>query len=93
MIADRPDWNVDAACQVAHAVSTNRVAVEFDFYTAIDDLKKNDTAGSDMMGTIAFNSACFYRYLVVDIGDLVKNLGGDKEASEQAKRTVGYWVR
>lgn len=93
MIADRPDWNVDAACQVAHAVSTNRVAVEFDFYTAIDDLKKNDTAGSDMMGTIAFNSACFYRYLVVDIGDLVKNLGGDKEAIEQAKRTVEGFVR
>lgn len=93
MIADRPDWNMDAACQVAHAISTNRVAVEFDFYTAIDDLKKNDTAGSDMMGTIAFNSACFYRYLVVDIGDLVKNLGGEDQAIEQAKRTVAAFVR
>jgi CRISPR system Cascade subunit CasC len=93
MIADRPDWNIDAACQVAHAVSTNRVAVEFDFYTAIDDLKKNDTAGSDMMGTIPFNSACFYRYLVVDIGDLVKNLGGDDQAVAQAKRTIESFVR
>ncbi len=93
MIADRPDWNVDAACQVAHAISTNRVAVEFDFYTAIDDLKKNDTAGSDMMGTVAFNSACFYRYLVVDIGELVRNLGGDDAAIAQAKRTVEAFVR
>ncbi len=93
MIADNAEWNVDAACQVAHAISTNRVAVEFDFYTAIDDLKREDTAGSDMMGTVAFNSACFYRYMVVDIGDLVKNLGGDTAAEEQAKRTVSAFVR
>jgi CRISPR system Cascade subunit CasC len=93
MIANKPEWNVDAACQVAHAFSTNRVAVEFDFYTAIDDLKKDDTAGSDMMGTVAFNSACFYRYMVVDVGDLVKNLGGDKEAEAQARRTVSAFVR
>jgi CRISPR system Cascade subunit CasC len=93
MIADRPEWNVDAACQVAHAVSTNRVAIEFDFYTAIDDLKRDDTAGSDMMGTIPFTSACFYRYLVVDIRELVKNLGGDDQAIEQAKRTLESFVR
>jgi len=67
--------------------------MEFDFYTAIDDLKRNDTAGSDMMGTIAFNSACFYRYLVVDIDDLVKNLGADADAREQAKRTVEAFIR
>lgn len=93
MIADAPGWNVDAACQVAHAVSTHRVSMEFDFYTAIDDLKRDDTAGSDMMGTIPFNSACFYRYLVVDTGDLEKNLGGDAEARAQAKKTVAALVR
>lgn len=93
MIADAPSWNVDAACQVAHAISTNRVAVEFDFYTAIDDLKKDDTAGSDMMGTVPFNSACFYRYLVVDVDGLTKNLGGDDAAKEQAKRTIAAFIR
>lgn len=93
MIADAPEWNVEAACQVAHAVSTHRVSMEFDFYTAIDDLKKDDTAGSDMMGTIAFNSACFYRYLVVDTEALAKNLGGDAAAVDQAKRTVDALLR
>ncbi|MEX2717825.1 MAG: type I-E CRISPR-associated protein Cas7/Cse4/CasC [Candidatus Sigynarchaeota archaeon] len=29
--------NVDAAIQVAHAISTNEMAHEFDFYTAVDD--------------------------------------------------------
>ncbi len=77
MIADRADKNVEAACQVAHALSTNRVEVEFDFYTAVDDLKPEETAGADMLGTIEFNSACFYRYANVDIEQLVKNLLGD----------------
>ncbi|MBK8255669.1 MAG: type I-E CRISPR-associated protein Cas7/Cse4/CasC [Polyangiaceae bacterium] len=93
MIADAPGWNVEAACQVAHAISTHRVSMEFDFYTAIDDLKKQDTSGSGMMGTIPFNSACFYRYLVVDTGALEKNLGGDDAAREQAKRTVAALLR
>ena len=93
MIADEPKWNVDAACQVAHAVSTHRVSMEFDFYTAIDDLKKSDTAGSDMMGTISFNSACFYRYLVVDTEALTKNLGDDEPAKAQARDTLAALVR
>ena len=93
MIADEPKWNVDAACQVAHAVSTHRVSMEFDFYTAIDDLKKSDTAGSDMMGTISFNSACFYRYLVLDIDGLTKNLGDDEPAKLQARDTLAALVR
>src|SRR5437867_440316 len=47
MLADLPERNVDAAAQVAHAISTNRVSLEFDFYTAVDDLKPDDTAGAD----------------------------------------------
>jgi CRISPR system Cascade subunit CasC len=77
MIADKPDWNVDAACQVAQAISTNRVQMDFDFFTAVDDLKPRDTAGSDMMGTVQFNSSCFYRYAVLDIDSLRSNLDSD----------------
>jgi CRISPR system Cascade subunit CasC len=78
MIANLPDKNVEAACQVAHAISTNKVDVEFDFYTAVDDLKPDDTAGADMLGTVEFNSACFYRYANVDTTQLLTNLGGDE---------------
>lgn len=78
MLADKPDWNVDASCQVAQAISTNRVQMDFDFFTAVDDFKPKDTAGSDMMGTVAFNSSCFYRYAVLDVDALRANLdGGD----------------
>jgi CRISPR system Cascade subunit CasC len=79
MLADMPEKNQDAACQVAHAISTHAVEREFDFYTAVDDLKPEDTSGADMMGTIEFNSACFYRYAVVDWEKLVANLQNDTE--------------
>ena len=36
--AELPAQKVDAACQVAHAISTHRVSHELDFYTAVDDL-------------------------------------------------------
>jgi len=83
MLADMPEKNQHAACQVAHAISTHAVEREFDFYTAVDDLKPEDTAGADMMGTVEFNSACFYRYAVVDWEKLKGNLQGDSELSER----------
>lgn len=79
MLAVMPEKNQYAACQVAHAISTHAVEREFDFYTAVDDRKPEDTAGADMMGTIEFNSACFYRYAVVDWEKLVANLQNNRE--------------
>lgn len=86
MLADMPEKNQHAACQVAHAISTHAVEREFDFYTAVDDLKPEDTAGADMMGTVEFNSACFYRYAVVDWEKLVANLQNDKELANKGLR-------
>lgn len=92
MLADMPEKNQYAACQVAHSISTHTVEREFDFYTAVDQLKPDDTAGADMMGTIEFNSACFYRYAVVDWEKLVgnaengKNLHGDIELAKKGLR-------
>lgn len=79
MIANRPDANIVGACQVAHAISTNRVeSPEFDFFTAVDDLKPTGMAGAEMLGTIEYNSACFYRYASVDVDQLFVNLQGDE---------------
>jgi CRISPR system Cascade subunit CasC len=90
MLADLPDKNVHAASQVAHAISTNKISMEFDFYTAVDDLKPDDNQGSDMLGTVEFNSACFYRYANVDVEQLKKNLDGDVEL---ASKTIEAFIR
>ncbi|MFQ5436152.1 MAG: type I-E CRISPR-associated protein Cas7/Cse4/CasC, partial [Anaerolineae bacterium] len=93
MLAEQPELNIDAACQVAHAISTHRINMEMDFYTAVDDLQETDSdegAGAGMMGFTNFNSACFYRYVRLDWRQLVKNLGGD---TELARRTVEGFLR
>jgi CRISPR system Cascade subunit CasC len=90
MLAEKPELNIDAACQIAHALSTHRVNMEMDFYTAVDDLSTDEETGAGMMGVIGFNSACFYRYARIDWEQLVKNLGGDKAL---AKKTVEGFLR
>lgn len=90
MLAGMPAHNIDAATQVAQAISTNRVSMEFDFYTAVDDLNPAGATGAGMMGTIEFNSACFYRYMNVDLRQLTGNLGGD---AELARRAVEAFLR
>ena len=86
MLAVMPEKNQYAACQVAHAISTHAIEREFDFYTAVDDLKPEDTAGADMMGTVEFNSACYYRYAVVDWETLLTNLQGDVDLATKGLR-------
>lgn len=87
MLANVPAKNIDAASQVAHALSTHRVSPEFDYFTAVDDLKKpEEDAGAGMIGSVEFNSACYYRYSNVDVDQLVRNLGGDAELARRALR-------
>ena len=90
MLAEKPELNLEAACQVAHAISTHRVTMEMDFFTAVDDLNPEDTAGAGMMGFTGFDSACFYRYGRVDWKQLIKNLNGD---TDLARRTVEGFLR
>ena len=94
MLADVPEHNVEAACQVAHAISTHRVSPEFDYYTAVDDLRPEATQGADMIGTVAFNAACYYRYAALDVVQLSANLDGDVTLAHSAARAfIDSFVR
>lgn len=84
MVADIPKLNVDAAVQVAHALSTHETQLEFDYFTAVDDKNEKDETGAGMIGTIGFNSATLYRYATVGFAQLTDNLGGDTEAALDA---------
>lgn len=78
MVADATDLNVDAAVQVAHAISVHAVEEQFDYFTAVDDHKAGDEeedAGAGMIGTVEFNSSTLYRYATVDVVRLAENLG------------------
>lgn len=78
MLAADPEYNREAAAQVAHAITTHRVTVEDDYYTAVDDLKtKAEDAGAGFLGEASFGSGVFYLYLCVDRVLLLKNLDGN----------------
>lgn len=92
MVADNTDLNVDAACQVAHAISTHAAENEYDFFTAVDDEKSRaaeEDAGAGMLGTVEFSSATMYRYATVNLDMLVENLG----SSQAGLRALEVFVR
>lgn len=85
MLADAPRYNMEAAAQVAHAISVHRVAIEDDFFTAVDDLNKGlEDVGAGHMGETEFAAGLFYLYLCIDKGLLMENLGGDTELANRA---------
>lgn len=87
MVADLPQRNVEASSQVAHAISTHKVDLDFDFFSAVDDLQSTESeagAGAGMLGIVQFNSACFYRYSNLDTRQLLSNLDGDGKLQRKA---------
>lgn len=85
MLASEPKFNVDAAAQVAHAISVHKVAVEDDFFTAVDDLNRHeDDAGAAMMGSVEFAAPVLYQYVCIDRTQLAKNLGEDAALADRA---------
>jgi len=83
MLAFEPKLNLEASCQVAHAISTHRINMEMDFFTAVDDLQTGADLGAGMMGTTGFNAATFYRYAAIDWGQLTHNLGDNIELAQK----------
>jgi CRISPR system Cascade subunit CasC len=85
MLAGDPDYNREAAVQVAHAFTTHKVSVEDDFYTAVDDLKlASEDAGAGFIGETGFGAGVFYLYACVDRQLLEANLGDNKSLAADA---------
>ncbi len=85
MLAADPSFNVEAACQVAHALSIHGVTVEDDYFTAVDDLNEgHDDRGAAHIGETGFASAVFYSYVCIDRESLTENLNGDSALADKA---------
>ncbi|ACD96191.1 type I-E CRISPR-associated protein Cas7/Cse4/CasC [Trichlorobacter lovleyi] len=79
MLASSPSYNVEAACQVAHAISVHPVVIEDDYFTAVDDLNDgSEDAGAAHIGETGFAAGLFYSYICINRTLLVENLGGDE---------------
>lgn len=96
MLAAVPHYNVEAAVQVAHAITVHRTAVEDDYFTAVDDLNLGDEdRGAAHVGEAGFGAGVFYVYVCIDRDQLVRNLtvDGVDEPAALADRAIAGIVR
>ncbi|NMH65736.1 type I-E CRISPR-associated protein Cas7/Cse4/CasC [Shewanella salipaludis] len=86
MVAQAASMNVEAAASFAHAISTHKVSNEVEFFTALDDLQEEP--GSAHMGSLEFNSATYYRYISLDLGQLAQTMG-----EEDLKKAIAAFTQ
>ncbi len=68
MVADDASQTIEGASMFNHALSTHAVRSDLDFFSAVDDGKKDaEDAGAGHIGTVEFNSACYYRYVGINL--------------------------
>lgn len=85
MLADTPSKNIEAACQVAHAISVHSVVIEDDYFTAVDDLNDHSAdAGAAHIGETGFAAGLFYSYICINKELLIENLNGDEALANKA---------
>jgi CRISPR system Cascade subunit CasC len=90
MVAQAADLNVEAAASFSHAISTHKISNEVEFFTALDDI--DPTPGSAHMGSLEFNSATYYRYVSVNLGQLCQTLAGQSLPEAIAVFTKALFV-
>jgi CRISPR system Cascade subunit CasC len=93
MLADKPDYNVEAAAQVAHAITVHPVAIEDDYFTAVDDLNdRQENVGAGHVGETEFGAGVFYLYVCIDRDRLAANLQGDDGIAQSTVRALAEAV-
>jgi CRISPR system Cascade subunit CasC len=85
MLADAPAFNMEAAVQVAHAITVHKAAVEDDYFSAVDDLNQGlQDKGAAHIGERGYGAGLFYLYVCIDRELLQGNLGDDAALTAQA---------
>ena len=84
MVTSDPAANVEAPIHVAHAFTVHAEETEGDYFTALDDLDAGN--GTATIQDTELTSGIFYGYSVVDIEQLVSNVG-DASLAGSCSRT------
>ncbi|WP_421174257.1 type I-E CRISPR-associated protein Cas7/Cse4/CasC [Aeromonas enteropelogenes] len=91
MVAKATDMNIEAAASFSHAISTHKVANEVEFFTALDDWQ--DAPKSAHIGNLEFNSATYYRYISLDLGQLAHSLGEEAVRTGSLKQAIEAFTK
>lgn len=66
----------DAAAHVAHAFTVHGLDTEVDYFTAVDDLNRDEETGAAHAGDMELGAGVFYGYVAVNVPLLVSNFTG-----------------
>ena len=85
---------IDGAGLFSHALSTHRAENEIDFFSAIEEIPPPDHEGAGHIGVLEFNSACYYRYIGLNLEVLAdeKHLRS-LERQEDRRKIVDTFLR
>src|SRR5690606_18297250 len=84
MVTSDPAANIEAPVHVAHAFTVHAAEAENDYFTAVDDLKRDDDdSGADTIQETEITCGLFYGYVVIDLPGLIANCGGDRELASR----------
>ena len=93
MVTSDPAANIDAPVYVAHAFTVHAEETEGDYFTAVDDLKREeDDGGADTIQETELTSGLFYGYVVIDLPGLIKNCSGKRELAGQVVHNLIHLI-
>lgn len=93
MIAAEPSLTLEGAGMFSHAISTHKAENEVDFFSAVDDTQPPGTAGAGHIGTLEMNSACYYRYVGVNLDLLFDEEHLNKLVIEDRERLLKTFIQ
>ena len=89
MVTSDPAANIEAPIYVAHAFTVHAEETEGDYFTAVDDLKREeDDSGADTIQETELTSGLFYGYVVIDLPGLIENCSRDQELAGRVSCTT-----
>lgn len=100
MVAKINTINIEAASSFSHALSVHKAENELDFFSALDDFQDGEDdegetkAGAAHIGDSQFNSATYYRYVKVNLGQLAETLFGKGDIDkEQFNKVLEVFIK
>jgi CRISPR system Cascade subunit CasC len=93
MVTSDPAANIDAPVHVAHAFTVHAAEADDDYFTAVDDLKREeDDGGADTIQEAELTSGLFYGYVVIDVPKLIENCGRDANLAAKVVHNLIYLI-
>lgn len=93
MVTSDPAANIEAPVYVAHSFTVHAEESEGDYFTAVDDLKRDEEdSGADTIQETELSSGLFYGYVVIDLPGLVENCNCQGELAAQVVHNFIYLI-